>query len=295
MVIARTNDACVEGFSPQSRLRFLYADVTETAAQLQLQHESCILSSLILARLLAGIALLGVDLSDQEEILSLHAETNGAIQGFAVEMTGRGGLRGYTENKAITRNPVRPLDVPNQPYGTQGRVKITRRHLSGAIRSQMSFQVSPVSERLIFMEFYNASMQIPTEICLHASLFNNRIERARGLAVQLMPDGRKSEFRRIVPYFHDGSVQEQLEYDATVASLVDLFDLPDLMTGPTRALALQCSCSQAIAEQSFASRSPSELAALARLNQPQSFRCHLCGSQYTISPQSLQLFATSKS
>lgn len=286
MVVARTNDACVEGFSPHARLRFLYSDVSETAAKLQIQHGNCLASGSVLARALAGIALVGIDLGEQDETISMHAEVNGRVGGFFAEMTGRGELRGYTHNTDFDELPPPEPDIPD-PCGTVARVKLTRTHESGRIRSQMSFSVSPASEQNILVEFYNATMQIPTQVCLHAAAFDNRIERARALAVQLMPDGRKSDFKRISALFADGTVSEQLEYDASVNTLREIFELPDLTTGPTRALAFGCTCSQSVAEASYATRSKPELDGLVRTARPQTFRCHLCGKVYTLTPEKL--------
>ena len=286
MVVARTNDACVEGFSPHSRLRFLYSDVSETAARLQAQHGNCLASASVLARALAGIALVGIDLGEQDETISLHAEVNGRVGGFFVEMTGRGELRGYTHNADLESLPPPELDVPD-PCGSFARVKLTRTHESGRVRSQMSFSVSPASEQNIFLEFYNATMQIPSQVCIQAAVFDTRVERARALAVQQMPDGRKSDFKRVSGLFADGTVAEQLEFDASVNTLREIFDLPDLTTGPTRALTFGCTCSQDVAEASFATRSKLELDGLVRMARPQTFRCHLCGRVYTLPPEKL--------
>lgn len=168
MVVARTNDACVEGFCPHTRLRFLYSDVSETAARLQVQHGNCLASGSVLARALAGIALVGIDLGEQDETISMHAEVNGRVGGFFAEMTGRGELRGYTHNTDFDALPPPEPDIPD-PCGTVARVKLTRTHESGRVRSQMSFSVSPASEQNILVEFYNATMQIPTQVCLHAA------------------------------------------------------------------------------------------------------------------------------
>ncbi|MGI5868714.1 MAG: Hsp33 family molecular chaperone HslO [Kiritimatiellia bacterium] len=286
MVLARTNDACVEGFSPRTRLRFLYSDVSETAARLQAQHGNCLASGAVLARALAGVALIGIDLGELDETISLNAEVNGRVGGFFVEMTGRGELRGHTYNTDFDALPPPEPDIPD-PCGTVARVKLTRAHESGRVRSQMSFSVSPASEQGILEEFYNATVQIPAKVCLHAVAFENRIERARALAVQLMPDGPKSEYERIVALFADGTVAEQLEYDASVNTLREIFDLPDLTTGPTRALAFGCTCSQEVAERSYATRSKPELDGLVRTTRPQTFRCHLCGRVYTLAPEKL--------
>ncbi len=281
MVTARTNDACVEGFCPNSRLRFLYSDVSETAVTLQQQHQLELPAALILSRALAGIALIGIDLGEQEETISLHTETDGRCGGYLVEMTGRGDLRGYIYSKIIPP-PAESSTDSNEPYGSVARVKVTRTHESGRIRSQMAFSVMPAAEQNILMEFYNATLQIPTQVCTCATSFDNQVERVRALAVQQMPDGRKSEFKRVTGLFKDGTVSEQLEFDASVTTLREIFNLPELTTGPTRALRFGCTCSQRVAEASFASRSKCELDGLLRSENAQSFRCHLCGRVYTL-------------
>ncbi len=290
MVTARTNDACVEGFCPNSRLRFLYSDVSETAAILQQQHESSLVSGLVLSRALAGIALIGIDLGEQEETLSLQAETEGRIGGYLVEMTGRGDLRGYTYSKNIPQT-IENGSESNEPHGAVARVKVTRTHESGRIRSQMAFSVTPATENDILMEFYNSTLQIPTQVCICATSFDTRIERVRALAVQQMPDGRKSEFKRITGLFKDGTVSEQLEFDASVATLREIFNLPELTTGPTRALRFGCTCSLSAAEASFSSRSKHELNGLLREGNAQQFRCHLCGKVYTLPIEKIAEFA----
>ncbi len=166
--------------------------------------------------------------------------------------------------------------------------------MEGGLRSQMSFSISPASEASIFMELYNASLQIPTTISLSATTINNRIDRVRALAVQRMPDARKSDFKRISSLFTDGTVTEQLEIDASLASLREIFNIPDLMTGPTRALQFGCVCSQEAADETFSSRSIPELEGLARIGTKQEFRCHMCGRVYTITPEKIDQFLIDK-
>lgn len=284
MVTARTNDACVEGFCPVTRLRFLYSDVSETAARLQEQHGSDQTVAEILGRALAGIALIGIDLGEQDEMISMHAETSGPIGGYLVEMTGRGELRGYTYSTELS--PAKNNEV-TVPYGPMARVKMTRTHESGRIRSQMTFNAMPAKERDILLEFYNATLQIPTQVCLNAQHFGGRLENVRALAMQRMPDGRKSDFKRISELFKNGAVQEQLEFDASSATLREVFALPELTTGPTRALQMGCTCSQAVVETAYANYPKRVLHGMARTGRDEVFRCHLCGQTYILNHDKL--------
>lgn len=288
MVTARTNDACVEGFCPITRLRFLYSDVSETAALLNEQHNSDQAAAEILGRALAGIALVGIDLGEQDEMISMHTETAGPIGGYLVEMTGRGELRGYAYARRL---PPPENNEPISPYGPMARVKMTRSHESGSIRSQMAFNVMPAGERDILMEFYNSTLQIPTQVCLHAHVFDGHLESVRALAVQRMPDGRKSDFARISALFKDGTVQEQLEFDASTATLREIFSLPELTTGPTRALRMGCTCSQASVDAAYASTPKDVLQGIARTGRNETFRCHLCGQTYTLTHEQIADFA----
>ncbi len=295
MVTARTNDACVEGFCPVTRLRFLFSDVSETADILQEQQGCDATAADILGRALAGIALIGIDLGEQDEMISLHAETDGPIGGYLVEMTGRGELRGYTYSKSIApapgTDPGHEANPGPSPYGPVARVKMTRTHESGRIRSQMAFNVTPATEHDILMEFYNATLQIPTHVCLLAHAYEGRADRVRALAVQRMPDGQKADFTRISGLFKDGTVQEQLEYDASVDTLREIFGLPELTTGPTRALRFGCTCSASIVEAAYADTPAPVLRAKVRIGNPERFQCHLCGRSYLISVEKLAAFA----
>ena len=282
----------MEGFSPALRLRFLYSDVSETAFTLQEQHGNDMQSAGVLACALAGIAIVGIDLGDQDELITLHAEMDDGVLGYLVEMSGRGRLRGYT----YLKDP----GAPPPPAGEDGRqedppgpvhVKLTRAHESGRVRSQMSFAASPPTEMTVFNELYNSSLQVPTCLRLSATFIDGRIDRARALAVQKMPDARKSHFKRVCNLFEDGTVQEQLEIDASLPTLREIFNIPDLMTGPTRALQFGCTCSQAVADRSFASRPKPELEAMARMGRNHEFRCHMCGSVYTVTHESIARFA----
>ena len=95
MVLARTNDACLEAFSPSKRLRFLYADVSETARRLSAAHGLSAPAARLFGKALAGLGLLGVDVGEDDEILWFDADLQGPLGGFHLERDGSGHMRGH--------------------------------------------------------------------------------------------------------------------------------------------------------------------------------------------------------
>ena len=291
MVLARTNDGCLEAFSPSKRLRFLYADVSETARRLASAHGLSVPAARVFGKALAGLGLLGVDVGEDDEILCLDADLQGPLGGFHLERDGKGHLRGH----AFEARPETLLPSGEEPTdaalcGRAARVKISRvAEGGGPLRSQMSFAVEPASPESILAAFFNNA--IPTRVVLAATEYDGEPDRVRGLALQRLPGSKKADFERVAALFGDGTVADQLAFDATLATMRDVLDLWDLKTGPTRALAFGCSCSAKRVLASFAGRPAAELRALAAAGRPVPFRCHLCGREYTVGPATLATLA----
>lgn len=285
MVLARTNDACVEAYSPATDLRFLYADVTETTRRLSAGHGLSQPASLVLGKALAGIALLGIDLNDAEETLCVSAAVQGRVGGFHVELDNNGHLRGYLHEKAPETLPASPATPPDDFCGRNAAVKISRLRPDGTVRSQISFATEPGNPETIFQDFLSTAS--PARLCMAASVFENSIERLCALAVIRMPRCSKATFSHAARLFEDGTIGELISFDATLVSLRDVLGLDDLMTGPTRALAFGCTCSRESVLHAYASEPEKVLTSWISANRPQEFRCHLCGRAYHLSVEDL--------
>ena len=291
MVLARTNDACLEAFSPSRHLRFLYADVSETARRLVAAHGLSAPAARVFGKALAGLGILGVDVGDDDEVLCLDADLEGPLGGFHLERDGSGHMRGHAfETAPETLLPSDAAADDAALCGRAARVKITRvAQDGGAIRSQMSFAVEPAAPEIVLTAFFNNA--IPTRVVLCATDCDGEPDRVRALALQRLPGADDKDFDRVARLFADGTVADQLAFDATLATMRDVLDLWDLRTGPTRALAFGCSCSARRVLESFAERPAAELRSLAAAGRAVPFRCHLCGREYKVGPAALATLA----
>ena len=96
MIMAKPSDAMSIGYSPGTRIQLVLVDVAEAARALEQCHLNGPTASLVLAEALAGVALLGADLTRPEETVTLRMRVSGPVQGVLVEAAQDGGLRGYT-------------------------------------------------------------------------------------------------------------------------------------------------------------------------------------------------------
>ena len=289
MVMPRTNDAVVEAFSPEGGVRFVYSDVTGVARRLVAGHGVSPAAAPAFSRVLACTALMQVDFVDDDETLVVSADLGGRLGGFCVEYDGRGFMRGHPfETRPETLAPPHGGD-PDDFFGFSARVKATRvRRGDSSVKSQMTMETPkdrPATPEAVFSELLSAA--IPTRVCACASAWEGVPERVRALAVQRVPGGSEAVFKRLSGLVDDGTLAEQLSSDPTLDAMRDVLGLPDLFTGPTRALAFGCTCSEEKILASWAMLPREELVGMMRPLKPRFFRCHMCGRTFEFGPEKM--------
>ena len=286
MVMPRTNDAVVEAFSPDNGIRFIYSDVTGVARRLVAGHGVSPAAAPGFGRVLACTALMQVDFIDEDETLVVSADVGGRFGGFLVEFDGRGFMRGAPFEKSPDTLVCPAGTDPGDFFGLGAKVKATRvKRDDGTIRSQMTMETQPdktAAPEAVFSGVLSSA--IPSRVCTSASAWDGRPERIRALAVQRVPGGSEQVYKRLCDLVDDGTVAEQLSTDPTLDAMRDVLGLPDLFSGPTRAVDFGCTCSEAKILSAWADLPEREIAGIVRSMRPKVFRCHLCGRTWEIEP-----------
>ena len=127
-------DELIEILDSATKIAVLCADATTAAGQLARGHLSGPTASHYLAEALAGVALLGAETAQEAETVTFRLDCPGPLEGFLVECTAAGTLRGYTKKKIL--NDFDGLGAPKdvQVLGGSGTFEIIR-SIPGAILS----------------------------------------------------------------------------------------------------------------------------------------------------------------
>ena len=275
-------DELIEILDSATKIAVLCADVTTAAVQLARGHLSGPTASYYLAEALAGVALLGAETAQEAETVTFRLDCPGPLEGFLVECTAAGTLRGYTKKKVL--NDFDGLGAPKdaQVLGGSGTFEIIR-SIPGAILSSgtvaTAWKEGAVAAGLD--AYFDQSLQRRVRTAVAASVGDDGVPLfARGLLAECPPDGDAAAFAQVAAVFASGAAARALASGAAAPrTLLKKLGLPQAEIRRTRALSFACRCSAERAAAMVAAIPPDERASLPPTLD---ITCHMCGRTWTV-------------
>ena len=275
-------DELIEILDSATKIAVLCADVTTAAVQLARGHLSGPTASYYLAEALAGVALLGAETAQEAETVTFRLDCPGPLEGFLVECTAAGTLRGYTKKKIL--NDFDGLGAPKdaQVLGGSGTFEIIR-SIPGAILSSgtvaTAWKEGAVAAGLD--AYFDQSLQRRVRTAVAASVGDDGVPLfARGLLAECPPDGDATAFAQVAAVFASGAAARALASGtAAPRTLLKKLGLPQAEIRRTRALSFACRCSAERAAAMVAAIPPDERASLPPTLD---ITCHMCGRTWTV-------------
>jgi len=260
-------DCREEWYDAGLKVAVTLVDVTTAAQTLARGHLCGPTSAYYLTKALAAAALLGSEMSERDECVSLQMKCDGPLGGLNVECTSEGTLRGYTEKKILDEFDGMGVPKDRAVLGTR-QIQVTR-SVPGRIISQ------GISSSLD--GYLAGSLQRRAVIRLEAAVSDEvEIRRARGLMAEALPDcniGAVPAIGRLM--------DEKIELPLAVASrnLLAKLGLAQAELKRTSPLAFGCRCSPDRAIAMLAALSEEE-----RKTLPPTVdvTCHMCGKTYGV-------------
>ena len=178
-MIGGMKDVREEWLDAEKKVTVTFVDVTSAAQTLARGHLCGPTSAYFLSKALAAAALLGTEMSEKDEVVSVQMKCNGPLGGFNVECTAAGMLRGYTDRKLLDAFDGMGTPDPKKVVGER-RIQVTRsvpgRIISQGIASSLDGYLA-------------GSLQRKAVIHLEAAVSDEvDILEARGIMVEEMPD-----------------------------------------------------------------------------------------------------------
>ncbi|HNX33522.1 MAG TPA: Hsp33 family molecular chaperone HslO [Kiritimatiellia bacterium] len=287
MIMSKVSDSLASAFSPSAKCNLIFVEVTDSARELERSHLCGPTAGLIQAEALAGVALLGAELTRPDESVTLQLRVSGPVGGVLVEARANGCLRGYTQVKVMNElDACEELDV-SSALGDNAEVQIIR-SVTGKILSSATTEVRPASIIKGLEQYYRHSLQRQVLVQISALAYGGFIDGARGLLVECLPDGDRDALARMSRLFEDGTVLECLEASASFQTICETLGLADGTFSPPKSLRFGCCCSQERVEGMLAGMPNADLEALIVEDRPAQIFCHMCGKGYQVPAERLQ-------
>ncbi len=281
MIMSKVADSQTSAFSPSAKINLVYVEVTDSARELERSHLCGPTAGLIQAEALTGVALLGAELTQPEESVTLRLRVSGPVGGVLVEANVDGGLRGYTQVKVMNElDACEELDV-STALGETAEVQIIR-SVPGRVLSSAAMEVRPASVIKALEQYYRQSLQRQVLAQISALAYGGFIDGARGLLLECLPDGNRDVFARLSRLVEDGTVLECLEASASLRTVCETLGLTDCQFTPSKSLRFFCRCSQERVEGMLAGMSNADLGAMVEEDRPAQIFCHMCGKGYQV-------------
>ena len=174
-------DCREEWFDAEKKVAVTLVDVTSAAQELARGHLAGPTAAQYLTEALASVALLGGEMSEQDETVILQAKCSGPLGGYNVECTAAGTLRGYTEKKILDGFDGLGKPKDRMVLGDQ-QIQVTR-SVPGKILSQ------GISASLD--GYFAGSLQRKACLKVEAAVSDGvEILEARGILVEDLPDAK---------------------------------------------------------------------------------------------------------
>ncbi len=256
------SDCREEWFDPSAKVAVTIVDVTAAAQELARGHLCGPVSAHYLTEALAAAALLGAEMSEREETVSLQMKCSGPLGGFNVECTAAGTLRGYTEKKVLEDFDGLGRPDDRKVIGTR-QLQVTRsvpgRILSQGISTSLDGYLAGSLQRKACLR---------TEVAVSDEV---QILEAKGVLVEDLPDAKGP--------LVCCRVNEPKSLAVASRNLLKQLGLERAELRKTTPLSFACRCSPARAVEMLAALSEAE-----RKSLPPTIdiTCHMCGKTFTV-------------
>ena len=263
------------------------AAVTETARK---AHDLSPVASAALGRTLAAALMMGADMKNENDVLTIQFLGDGPIGGITATANSRGEVKGFVNNPSVILPPNEfgKLDVG----GAVGRGSLQVLKdigLKEPYAGQVDIQNGEIAQDLTY--YFAVSEQVPSVVSL--GVLTDRtdysIRCAGGYIIQLMPGCPED----IIPQLEQACISappvtEMLKDGMTPETILEkLLGLLDFRVMDRMPVSFRCDCSRQRVEKALIALGQKEIRSLIAEGNPVTLNCHFCNTDYTFSVDEL--------
>ena len=262
--------------------------VTEEARK---RHGLSPVASAALGRAMAAALMMGADLKNDADLLTVQFLCDGPIGGITVTANAHGEVKGYVNQPLVILPPNAQGKLDVGGAVGHGRLQVMKDiGLKEPYSGTVDIQSGEIAEDLSY--YYAVSEQVPSVMALGVLVDTEdyRIRESGGFFIQLMPDcpdeiaAQLEEKCRgidsVTTLLRDGETPETI--------LEKLLGGMDLHILEKKDVAFHCDCSRERVTKALIAMGRGELTSLIEEGKPVTLNCGFCNTDYTFSVAELE-------
>lgn len=285
------NDYLIRATAENGYVRAFAAVTTETVEAGRQAHNTSPVATAALGRLMTGAVMMGADMKDDRDLLTVKIGCSGPIKGLVVTADRNGHVKGYAQNPSVMLPPneVGKLDVGGA-LDTGVLTVIKDIGLKEPYVGDTILVSGEIAEDLTY--YYATSEQIPSSVALGVLMNKeNTVRQAGGYMVQLMPGCPEEVAEKLEKRIREagpvtGMLDKGMSPEQILTTILSGMK-PDIKPEKTP-VEFRCSCSREKVEQAIISLGVGEIRSMIGEGKPAELSCSFCGKKYQFDTDELR-------
>lgn len=273
------------------RVSITCAMTTELVDEARKIHDLTPVSTAALGRLLTMATIMGSDLKDEEDNITLQIKGNGPIGTMVAVVNGAMKVKGTVGNPYvdIPLNEFGKLDV-GMAVGNDGFLNV----IKDLGLKKPYIGIVPLSSGEIaedFARYFTESEQTKSAVALGVLVNKDGVKSAGGYLVSAMPDATDEDITNLEKnIFEAGAISRMLDEG------LSLYEIARKITGDKDVKIIQenidakyeCDCSEEKMKKALSTIGKKQLKEILEEDGKAEMTCHFCNKKYTVSKEELE-------
>lgn len=262
------------------RVKIIVATTTELVAEAAKVHQLWPTSATALGRTLSMGAIMGVQLKNEDEMLTIKIDGDGELGSVRVDANKQGHVKGYVKNPEVllVKEDTYKLDV-GKAIG-KGTLSVSRNY---GLKNEYTSTIDLVSGEIgeDFAYYYLQSEQLPSAVSVGVLVDpDGKIQSAGAMLIQMLPDHTEEDILIVEDIVRNLKPMSSLVLEGyTSESLIHtLFE--DAQILETKDIKFECDCDRDQMERVLLTLPVDDLLELKKEDKGINLECQFCAKHY---------------
>ena len=284
-------DKIIKFLAYDGKISVICANTTELVEKARQIHDLSPVATAAFGRLLTISALMGNEMKNKEDKLTIQMKGNGPLGTMLVTADNFPRVKGYVANPVVDLplNDIGKLDVGGA-VGNAGFINV----IKDIGLKEPYIGICPLISGEIaedFAEYFAKSEQKNTAVALGVLVDKNGVKSAGGYIITPMPDATDEEISKIEQaIFKAGAISKMLDKN------MSLIEIAQLVTGDENVKIIEenitpvyeCNCSKEHMAEGLATLDENVLKEMIEEDGKAEILCHFCNKKYKFSKEELE-------